>query len=468
MDGESAVQRPVRALFVFPQSTHPVVNGAQVRVNLLLRHLTDDLGWEVDFYAAQGLLRRESWGENMDRLRKLFVPSPERRPRRLRQAIKFPHVRAALHKGVIEGLYKDVRDNLKRLIVMYTAANHKPTFTLHTFVNEGIANRGNEHHASPVSERLKVYDAPHYRDSLREIIESEQYDVVIVGYVWLSRMVEWLFDQPRRPMLVCDTIDVQYMREQRLQAFRSFQSFDFEKEKALELSLIAKYDAALTITEVDRDELRLGLPDADIRTVMVEMRCPPGYELDAAAYAVRRDEQHQYDLLFIGAANEANRLAALTLLRNIMPRLAERRPDISLALAGRICDDPAVRRAAMRPGVKILGYVQSVPDYYASGRVLAAPIPAGGGVKIKVLEAMAHGVPVVTTPVGAEGTPLENGVHGAIVDDNDAFTDAVLKLLGDASLLERCSLAAQQCVREELSPKKVYEAFDALPVARRG
>jgi glycosyltransferase involved in cell wall biosynthesis len=449
--------RMPKVLYIAPQSTHPVVNGAQVRVNAMVRHLCEDLGCEVHFFVPQGKLRREAWGPNLDRLAKIFIP----RPRKAENKQSFPHLRRALANGILESLWRDIRDMVRP---SGKDKDEDASFELLSHVNEALcaeytAQQGP--HPSLVSERLKRYDEDFLRDAVLEIVAAEKPDVIIVSYVWMSALARPLFDLPRRPMLICDTIDVQYMREARLQGMRRTAGFDAAREKALELELLGKYDLALAITDVDREELARSLAKPPVCTVMVE--CPVGeiQELTPRMFAQRAAEQHTYDLIFVGAANEANRYAAVNLLQDVVPKLQAARPDLTVAIAGRICEDYAVRCAAVHSSVKLLGYVKSVDDFYASGRVLAAPIPAGGGVKIKVLEAMAHAVAVVTTPIGAEGTPLEDGVHGYIVENSDAFVARALELLNDAEKLQRMSLAAQHCIRERLRPEAVYQDFDA-------
>lgn len=90
------------------------------------------------------------------------------------------------------------------------------------------------------------------------------------------------------------------------------------------------------------------------------------------------------------------------------------------------------------------------------------PIPAGGGVKVKVLEAMANGLGVVTTEVGAEGIPFTSGEHGFIARSDEEFVAQVLALLEDPELLREISLAAQQFVFEHFSAQAVYRDLDAV------
>jgi glycosyltransferase involved in cell wall biosynthesis len=85
----------------------------------------------------------------------------------------------------------------------------------------------------------------------------------------------------------------------------------------------------------------------------------------------------------------------------------------------------------------VTGEVPDVTPYLAAADVLVAPIRVGGGTRIKILEAFAHRLPVVTTPVGAEGLDIVHGVHALVAEPTDAIADACVRLLRDPALATR-------------------------------
>ena len=101
--------------------------------------------------------------------------------------------------------------------------------------------------------------------------------------------------------------------------------------------------------------------------------------------------------------------------------------------------------------------------------VFVVPLLVGGGTRLKILEAMSMGVPVVSTSVGAEGLGAENGMHLLIADTPQEFADAVVRLLNDSALQSRMKTVAAEWVRtryswESLSPQitQQLEALDAI------
>ncbi|MDQ1710946.1 MAG: hypothetical protein QOE45_396 [Frankiaceae bacterium] len=135
-------------------------------------------------------------------------------------------------------------------------------------------------------------------------------------------------------------------------------------------------------------------------------------------------------VLFVAAFGRPDNVeAARWLLEEVWPRVAV--PGAELVLAG--ADPPA---GLARPGVVVTGYVPDLDPWYRSARVVVAPLLSGAGLKFKVPQAMAYGLPVVATPVAAEGVVEESGpeVFGAVTDDAAAFARAIGDLLaGDAA-----------------------------------
>ncbi|MGY1456751.1 glycosyltransferase [Streptomyces sp. SS8] len=138
--------------------------------------------------------------------------------------------------------------------------------------------------------------------------------------------------------------------------------------------------------------------------------------------------------------------AAGFLLERIWPQIAAAVPQARLKLAG-IRPGPAlVKRAAHLPRVEVTGWVDRVADVLDESHVFVAPLRAGGGVKVKVLEAIARGCPIVTTPVGAQGLPPE--VRDAlVVCDEENFAANLVKLLEDRALRREMSTRIRSAAR---------------------
>ena len=149
----------------------------------------------------------------------------------------------------------------------------------------------------------------------------------------------------------------------------------------------------------------------------------------------------RHDLLFVaGFGHPPNVDAAVWLANEIMPKVWAKRPNLRLALVG--SNPTSDVRALANERVEVTGYVDDaeLERRYRSARVAVVPLRFGAGVKSKVVEALHHGLPLVTTHVGAQGLP---GIEAAcdVHDDSDAIADAILRLFGDdAAWLERARI----------------------------
>ena len=134
-------------------------------------------------------------------------------------------------------------------------------------------------------------------------------------------------------------------------------------------------------------------------------------------------------LVFIGLQTyEPNIDGSRFLVEQVLPILQELRPEVSIRIVGRA--GPEVCELA-RPNVEIVGEVENIEAELASADLAVVPLRIGAGTRIKILEALAHRLPIVTTSLGCEGLSLVSGVHCEIADSAKAFAESCDLLLGD-------------------------------------
>jgi len=161
-------------------------------------------------------------------------------------------------------------------------------------------------------------------------------------------------------------------------------------------------------------------------------------------HAARNDDGAT--LMFLGAFGYAPNVdAARWLVNDVWPIIRARagRP-LRLMLVGR--DAGRVADLADHPSVELRGEVAEVRDAFAATTLFVAPLRAGAGTRLKLLEAAAHLVPIVTTSLGARGLPLVDGEHLLIADDAAGLADAVLRALDDPGAADRRAAAAHMLV----------------------
>jgi glycosyltransferase involved in cell wall biosynthesis len=182
---------------------------------------------------------------------------------------------------------------------------------------------------------------------------------------------------------------------------------------------------------------------------------------NAVAMPASRKTECLFDLLFLGNLSYApNEDAALWLCEAIAPNVARRlERTVRVGIVG---SGPSARVRALgsRPGVTVEADVEDVSAWYAASNVVVVPIRAGGGMRIKVLEAFAHRRPLVTTSIGAEGVEISDGVHAFVADDADAFAAACARLLDGNGIAPSLTETAYRLVSERYSLDVVHREIE--------
>jgi glycosyltransferase involved in cell wall biosynthesis len=197
---------------------------------------------------------------------------------------------------------------------------------------------------------------------------------------------------------------------------------------------LPRFDLLLTMSDEDRERLLQFLPGASAAVVPngVDIGDVEPTPLPAAPVA-----------LFSGTFGYGPNAEGLEwLLRHVWPRVTERVPEARLLVVGRGVPD---RLAALAgPEVQITGWVDQMQPWFDQARLVLVPIRSGGGTRLKVLDALASGRPIVSTPIGADGIRLRHGEHALIADDPDAFAAATVRLLQDAPLSSQLGHAGRE------------------------
>jgi glycosyltransferase involved in cell wall biosynthesis len=181
--------------------------------------------------------------------------------------------------------------------------------------------------------------------------------------------------------------------------------------------------------------------------------------VDADEHRFRASPAAGREILFVGSLDYgANVDAVRYLVGTVAPHLSSE--GVRLTVVG---SNPgrAVRTAAARASlaVDLRGHVPSVEEYFLRARAFAVPLRFGGGTRLKILEALARGVPVVTTTIGCEGLDLEPGEDLLVADDPAAFARSLDRLLADDDLCRRLAARGFQSVRDRYSWASSGRAF---------
>jgi GT2 family glycosyltransferase/glycosyltransferase involved in cell wall biosynthesis/SAM-dependent methyltransferase len=276
-----------------------------------------------------------------------------------------------------------------------------------------------------------------------------------------ARYTHCLREHAPRATIAYDTVDLHYVRERRRAELGEVHAeAKSETMRHLELGLVRGSDVTIVVSDEERDQLEAEAPGSRVVVVPVVNdiveRVPP---LD------RRS-----GVLFVGGfEHPPNVDAALQLVRKVMPLVWQRLGDVPVVIAG---SKPTPEIEALASSnVEVTGWVEDLRPLIDGARLLAAPLRFGAGMKGKITQSLGAGLPVVTTPTGAEGLGVEDGRELLIADDAAGLAERIVQLHMDDELWRRLSSTGQDVVRRvasvELMRERLSELLDSLTDARQ-
>jgi len=194
--------------------------------------------------------------------------------------------------------------------------------------------------------------------------------------------------------------------------------------------------------------------------------------IDTSRYCFRPDDREAFTMLFLGSFRHLPNQAALNwFVRFVLPRVLELRPEARLVVVG---SDPPPRHGLSGPvsAIELRGFVEDVREPLSRYAVFVCPILSGSGVRVKLLEAFAAGIPVVSTTLGAEGLSSTDGELCALADDPAAFAAKILALFDQPGTAIAMAERARSEVESEwdsaLITTRLAESYDEAVHEKRG
>jgi glycosyltransferase involved in cell wall biosynthesis len=229
---------------------------------------------------------------------------------------------------------------------------------------------------------------------------------------------------------------------------------DWRRWPRYEVGVWSRFDLLQAFTERDAEAM-VSLAPAIRGRVRVN---PFGIDLPPQASP---SSQVAGELLFVGnMTHQPNVDAALWLGREVIPLLRARRPEVRLTIAGAY--PPPEVESLGSDHVRVTGWTRDLTPLVERAQVVLAPVRIGGGMRRKVLEAMAYGKAVVTTPRGAQGFDIDGSRPLVVADGAPALVEATARLLADAAARESLGEAARTFVAEHYGPETYARRLEAV------
>jgi hypothetical protein len=212
-----------------------------------------------------------------------------------------------------------------------------------------------------------------------------------------------------------------------------------------EYRIFDHYDCAIGISPHETDLVKANTHHAKVLYI------PMSHEVVSVA------NTYAGPALFTTGPNPLNTQGYFYFAKKVLPQLRRMVPEFALTVTGSVCDWVTVE-----DGIRLAGFVADLKPLFETARFLICPVIGKTGQLIKIVEAMAHGVPVVALETAAVGSPIQHGVNGWVARDAAEFAGYCVQLWQDADLCRRMGAAARDSIARGYSRSKILGALGTL------
>jgi glycosyltransferase involved in cell wall biosynthesis len=300
-------------------------------------------------------------------------------------------------------------------------------------------------------------------NSFEQVIEAmtPRHDVLLLHRAPIAGMV---FDLARRvaprTKILFHTVDLHYLRMERQAALTgdAGKMRDAALMRDLELDLVRRSDASIVVSEHERAVLGEVTPGAVVHHVPVMIRTPSVETGSRLTHSIRRLAGRPWgrrkDIVFLACfAHEPNADAVHWFVREVWPRLLAKGYRDRFVIVG--SNIPPHIDALASAQIEPRGYVPALTPMFAECRLSIAPLRFGAGIKGKVLNSLAHRVPVVASSMATEGMGLRHGTDVLVADDPEAMAGAIMRAYTSAPLWSRLSEGGFAAFRRLFSTEEI-------------
>lgn len=270
------------------------------------------------------------------------------------------------------------------------------------------------------------------KKEFEKIFNKNNYDVIVINYEFWTGLIDNI--SMKNSQRIIDTHDWITLNE-----FYKNPSMNIGKRFEEEINNLNKFDKVITISYDENFIFKGFLGDKAINI-------PPTFPSDFSSSVEKK-----YDLIFVGSENFFNIKSIHWFFENVYPLLPE---NINIVIIGRIC-----RHLETRKGVELIEFTDTLEEFYKQSKISICPMLEGTGIKIKVVEALSFGLPVVGTERAIDGfsSKLINGC--IITNDAEKFRDSIVSLLENQSYYDETKKEAEKYFENNFSEEKAIEKW---------
>jgi glycosyltransferase involved in cell wall biosynthesis len=317
-------------------------------------------------------------------------------------------------------------------------------------------------------------DLPGMRSALGALVQPGRFDVLHADQLSMAQYALSGADmagQPgqRRPALILDAHNAVWTVLERVRRTAPFPlnaalALEAGRTRRYEGALVRRFDRTLAVTEIDRAALLQAAekrgegPSFEDRIAVIPIA------VDTVALGPVARRPHSTNLLTLGTLHYPPNADGIRWFANqVFPLVRRARPEVTLTIVGKAPPPDFHRLAAQSGGaVSVTGYVPDLAPYLERCAGLVIPVRAGGGMRVRILEAFSRGIPVVTTTVGLEGIQAAPGRDVLVADSEEGFAGEVLRLLANPGLRDQLAHNGRALARRVYDWQAALKGLDAV------
>ena len=295
-------------------------------------------------------------------------------------------------------------------------------------------------------------------DTLRQLTDSQKFDVIHADQLWMAQYALAAKSMQPSARLIIDKHNAVHHIPKRLASEeknilkRLFLAREAKNMAKFEQDTLKEFNYSVWVTDVDRQAI---LPQSNkSNSSSPSMVIPICGNPDQVAPIERNPNGRR--ITFLGGLHwPPNAQGILWFAQHVFPKVQAQVPEAILTAIGK--NPPA---GLIGPGIETTGYVDDPIPYLNETSVFIVPLHAGGGMRVKILDAWSWGLPIVSTTIGAEGIDITAGSDILIADTADEFAQAVISILGNQVLAQQLAKNGRQTILEKYNWQTVYSAWD--------
>ncbi|MBK8900861.1 MAG: glycosyltransferase [Anaerolineaceae bacterium] len=287
-------------------------------------------------------------------------------------------------------------------------------------------------------------DLPQMRSYIRQLLAAEKFDVIHADQLTMTQFALGA-EGEKRPFLIFDAHNAVWTITERMGEsapwfLKPVLRLESQRIKRYEGMLVEQFDHTMVVIEPDRRALLAGVRDGSTESLRHRITVIPIAVDTRQLYPIHR-QPPSARIVTLGTLHyPPNADGIRWFLREVLPLVRQQIPDATLTIIGKNPPKDFLEAAGQYPEVvTVTGYVPDLKPYMEQSSIMVVPVRAGGGMRVRILEAFARAMPVVTTTVGLEGIEATDGKEVLVADDPAAYAAATVQLLRNEELQNRLS-----------------------------